>query len=54
MKLKLVFFQDEDDNDEFSHFADEEEFIGYDSEKPQSAKSRGQDEPKITIAKVSS
>lgn len=45
--------EDEDENDEFSHFHDEEEFIGFDSERPQGARvPKTQEEPKITIANV--
>ncbi|XP_063889049.1 PAT complex subunit CCDC47-like isoform X2 [Scylla paramamosain] len=45
--------EDEDENDEFSHFHDEEEFIGFDSERPQGARMpKTQEEPKITIANV--
>lgn len=52
--LVYCVLQDEDENDEFSHFNDEEEFIGYDSERPQGARaSKAQEEPKITIANVS-
>ncbi|XP_053653230.1 PAT complex subunit CCDC47 [Cherax quadricarinatus] len=45
--------EDEDENDEFSHFHDEEEFIGFDSERPQGTRvPKSQEEPKITIANV--
>lgn len=50
----LTLYKDEDENDEFSHFHDEEEFIGFDSERPQGARMpKTQEEPKITIANVS-
>ncbi|KAK7068568.1 Coiled-coil domain-containing protein 47, partial [Halocaridina rubra] len=44
---------EDEENDEFSHFSDEEEFIGYNSERPQSARqAKSAEEPKITIANV--
>lgn len=43
--------EDDDESDEFSHFHDEDEFIGFDSIPP-APKAKSQGEPKITIANV--
>ncbi|XP_064112766.1 PAT complex subunit CCDC47-like [Macrobrachium nipponense] len=44
---------EDEESDEFSHFSDEEEFIGYNMDRMQgSRQSKAQEEPKITIANV--
>ena len=50
MRIHLIF---QDDDSEFEHFQDEEEFEGFDSERVgSSGKFDDKEAPKITITKV--
>jgi len=50
MRIYLIF---QDDESEFDHFQDEEEFEGFDSERVgSSGKMDDKEAPKITITKV--
>lgn len=50
--MKLVYLVSQDDDNEFEHFQDEEEFEGFESDRGMGNRVNEKEAPKITIAKV--